>query len=212
MSIPVKSAGTGNVYLGNKIVAECWCWEDYYIDLTNSSSQAVIDAWWLLAWNPAFWSDWMYRVSWDFAYIYKTIDFSKWNSVKIITNFYLRMWWWYCSVCFWIIDTTSKHIRSSRHETYWSYSSYRAIMFDYNWDNPIAKSSNQMNSTWWYKEIWEFNPKTWYTTCELEWTWHSLSYTLSAEQLSTVLQTSQVWWIVHCYDYHKIKDIEIILW
>jgi hypothetical protein len=213
MSIPVKSAWTGNIYLWNKVVAESGCWpESYYIDLTNSSSQAVIDAWWLLAWNPAFWPDWMYRASWENAHIYKEIDLTKYNKLKMITNFYLYAWWRRCSVTTWIHDSTKRHIRWPRHESYWTYSAYRAIMFDYIWDNPIAKSSYQISSAWWYKTTFEFDLKSWLTTCQLEWTLSdSLTYTLDSSQLSNVLSYNMLWWICHCDSWHKIKDILIEL-
>ena len=216
------------IYVWEDLVRPHEIWPDttYYIDLAWSSSSAVTSAWWTFNGNstPSFNSVWAYGGSNGKYTIAKSLggsgSLSNYSKVRITTNFYMVVWWWYWDIWCGSLWT------GNQAGNYW----YQSKIYTYNggsWQWVLTSISDTKKTidvvatpSWNYTCVTEFDLTTWDMTVTLSWdaSW-TTTYTMTSSELSTLKSSyTFAWaWFESASSWtwtngHKIKDIKIELW
>lgn len=180
----------------------------YSINLANSSTSALIAAWWAYRWStPSFNSTWAYLPSNSKTWIYKAINIS-WASRIVITSN-----WHFVSIAdmsLWI------QLSSQSNYYYWYKGKLTAYSLGIIYNDSFQSSTSMTVNTWNYKNVIDINLSTGATTYTLSWdaSW-TTSYTMNSSQLSNVKTRTYVWAWFEAYsssawtNWDIIKDIKI---
>ena len=204
MSIPEISAWTGNIYLGEKVVAKgnCWHWiitkntilfVPFTEDLTDHwpNEFALTNTWVQLVQNQAnvkvWYFNWSSYLSWANSNLFNFGDMHIWVWVKFNSFSWSQFrfsWIWSWDIFAWYQTRWSNWIWVGRNAVAWD-TKYNIQLSSQNWYYiSIDRISNSLNISVNASSIWSGTNSnnyitTWWYQIGNDWTWNYVNWYIS---------------------------------
>lgn len=169
----------------------------YSIDLANSSTSTITNAWWTyynsnMSFNDR-WAYWSWRRNDVARYI---SNLSSYRKAVITSDIKMVAWWWYWDIYF-------GHFRSSSQEPNKAFMQGKVYSYNGgNWrwvlisrlDSQVALT-NVATPSGYYTWVTELDLTTWKISCTISWdaSW-TVEYTMSSSDLSSIKSTYNYLW------------------